>query len=100
MTVSFTTSNSSGKYYINDTSTDIGAADYKTVTIANINGTEIFNSGHISVSSNPVEVDTSNWLSENALLQIAVSLRYPTPGGDGVTLTKVYLLPTTLNIAS
>lgn len=98
MTVSFTTSNASGKYYINDTSVDASDAPYKRVKIFNAAQEEIFDSGQISPSVNPVEVSTTNWLSQNALVQIFVELRYPTPGGDGISVTQTYLLPTLLNL--
>jgi len=95
-TISFTTSKSTGKYFVHDTSTDVSSNTYKKVRILDYNQNEIFNSGSIDININTIEVDTSTWTDLSTIVEIFVELTYPPP--IAVSLTKGFYLPTLFNI--
>lgn len=95
-TVNFTTSKSTGKYFVHDTSIDVSACQFKVVRIKDYGQNVIFDSGNIDINENTIEVDTTSWTDLSTIVEIFVELSYPAPVSS--SLTKGFYLPTLFNI--
>lgn len=97
--VDFTTSVSGNNYYITDISTNTTGYINKRAVITALDGTEIFNSGTLPASDNPIIAPiTGDWTTHMAVASITIELTYGTETGENVGNGHGYSLPTTLNI--